>query len=244
MKTPTMRGRSSRSPAPATPAAPATSATMNDQRSGCQMKPVLRPRPGDHLGGRSTPVRPARPAPAAATTAIAKAKPSTSSRRLRPTSPQRREHDPGRRPRRRRELRADHHRADDQDRGVGDHRDRGQERRRAPGRGGTRPSAGAPSSACAIDRLPDDRVVGVAGRGASSRRAAANGVPVGVVDHDAARLGEPEPVELVEDLARPSRGRRRTRPGHPRAGATAPRLDGHVGDAVLAPRSRSRTGVG
>ena len=180
MKTPTIGWRSSVARASA-PAAPATSATMNDHRSGCQMKPVFGRGRRHHVGGdqagQAAPTqrraasprrsRTAKPGPAAA----GSGRPAPSGRSTMPGGDRR---DGA-------ELRPDDHRADHQHRGVGDHRDRGEQHGEhqedvvGHGRHGCRRPP-ARSTASQIDR-----VVGVPGAAASSRRAAANGVPVGVV---------------------------------------------------------------
>ena len=86
MKTPTIVEVFSMASA-STPAAPATRATTNDHMSGCQMKPVFG-RGFVIISASIAPVNRANSA-SSATTPTAKAKLSTSSRRLRPTSPHR-----------------------------------------------------------------------------------------------------------------------------------------------------------
>ena len=227
MKTPTMVAVFSMASA-RTPAAPATSATTNDHMSGCQMKPVFG-RGRVIISASSAPVRLTSQA-STATTATANAKLKTSSCRLRPASPHRANTIPTDTRRDRAELRPHDHRPDHQDRGVGDDGDRGEDDGEHEEDDVRHGGLGAVVG-LGLHRLPDDRVVGVAGReGLEAGRLRERGRERGGED-DAAALVEPELVELVQDHARLLA--RHVALDQVALGVDAdPALDGDVGDAL------------
>ncbi len=214
MKTPTIVAVFSIASASA-PAAPAIRATMNDHLSGCQMKPVF----GRGRVTSSTVIIPAIRATSASTvtTAMANAKDSTRSRRLRAASPQRASTIPAATP------------------------------ATAAYSGPTTIApttrieesvitAIAASITASTRKIRYDRVAtepasawastdsqitassGCPGAAASSRRASANGVPAGVSIRIAPRSSS-SMSSSVRSRPRPAPGRRRTRRGRRAAGA-------------------------
>ncbi len=197
MKTPTMVAERATASASA-PAAPASSATMNDHLSGCQMKPVL----GRGRVISSRVIRPVQRATSAssATTATANANENSSSRRPRVISPQRASAMPA--------LAAatalysgpttiapTTRTAESVITAIAASAT-AITRNRWYDTVGT-----APDSACASTASQITASSGCPGADASSRRAASNGVPVGVVTTMPPTWPRPRELQLVEQHA-------------------------------------------
>ena len=206
-----------RSTATASPRSPARKATRTEYVSGCEMKNVCDLSPSSSAAGVRSKAR--RTAVRMYEAAIATTNPATSATRGAPRDRRPAADDRDAQRRQRPELGADDHGADDQDRGVGEDPDRGEERRDDHEREVAEREIRALADLL-LDLLPEDGVRRRAGSLAHRAARTFGERRVDARDRDRSVPVEPEGAQAPRrrrSLPRvPRRRRRRRRPARPR----------------------------